>query len=232
MRDTFLIGIPVYPMVDLLDVAAPREVFFWMQSLAPPPTRYEVLVLAETRDPVPTHAGLPILPDRTFDEFLASGGQLDLLWVPGAAGDTLAPMLGGPFRDRLTTLAAGASYVTSVCTGAILLADAGLLAGFEATTHWADLKCLAAFPGVKVAKGHPRWVISERPGEAVRVTGGGVSSGLDEALRVVELLAGTDTARDVQQMMQYYPKPPVSSRIPKTPDCTLPVGREGRPPFA
>jgi transcriptional regulator GlxA family with amidase domain len=223
MSETFVIGIPVYPMVDLLDVAGPREVFFWMQALAPPETRYEVLVLAETRAAVPTHAGLPIVPDRTFDEFAASGGRLDLLWVPGAADVTLAPMLGGPFGDRIRALAEGASYVTSVCTGAILLADAGLLKGFEATTHWGDLKCLAAFEGVTVAKGHPRWVISERPGEATRVTGGGVSSGLDEALRVVELLAGTPLARQVQQMMQYYPKPPVKSRIPKPPPCDLPI---------
>lgn len=222
MKSDFLIGIPVYPGVDLLDVAGAREVFYWMGEQSTD-RRFRTLVLAEQRGPVPTHAGLPIVPDLTFDEFDASGDVLDLIWVPGAADSTLAPMLGDtPFRARIQNLAAGASYVTSVCTGAVLLADAGLLDGFESTTHWATLDCLKAY-GVPVAKGHPRFVVSEKAGQAVRVTGGGVSSGLDESLGIVEMLCGTAAAEQVQQTIQYFPDPPVHAEIPATPPCDLPV---------
>jgi transcriptional regulator GlxA family with amidase domain len=226
---TFRIGIPVYPFVDLLDVAAPREVFYWMEEIAAPARAFRTVVLAETREPVPTRAGLPIVPDLSFADFDAAGGRLDLIWVPGGRDSALEPLMGDtPFRARIQKLAAGASWITSVCTGAVLLADAGLLTGFRATTHWSTLECLKAY-GVRVAKGHPRFVVDRRRGEAVRVTGGGVSSGLDEALALVELLCDRATAEQVQQYIQYFPDPPVHAAIPATPPCDLPVPpRRGR----
>jgi cyclohexyl-isocyanide hydratase len=100
----------------------------------------------------------------------------------------------------------------------MLLAAAGLLDGYEATTHWAFVPCFKQrFPKVKVAKGHPRYCLDRN-----RLTGGGISSGLDEALKLIELLLGTKVARSVQQSTEYYPRPPVHSAIPPTKHCPLP----------
>src|SRR5467141_1111725 len=114
------------------------------------------------------------------------------------------------------TVSAGARYVTSVCEGALLLAAAGLLDGFEATTHWAFIPCLKKHPAIKVAEGHPRFVVDRN-----RVTGGGISSGLDEAFKLVELLSDYATAQKVQQTTQYYPRPPVSGTLPNATGCPL-----------
>ena len=90
---------------------------------------------------------------------------------------------------------------------------------YHATTHWAFTPCFAErFPNVLVAEGHPRFVLDRN-----RLTGGGISSGLDEALMLIQLLQGTVAAQQVQQQTQYYPDPPVSSAIPPAPaHCPLP----------
>ena len=100
-----------------------------------------------------------------------------------------------------------------------MLAAAGLLDGYTVTTHWAFTNCLKdRFPKVKIADGHPRYCIDRN-----RITGGGISSGLDEALKVIELLKGTQAAQDTQRNTQYYPCPPVSSTMPDTPPaCIVP----------
>jgi len=129
--------------------------------------------------------------------------------------------MGDPRRtylDFLIRQSRNARYVASVCEGALLLAAAGLLDGYEATTHWAFIGCLTErFPKVKVIDGHPRFHLDRN-----RLTGGGISSGLDEALRLIELLRGTAVAQSVQQVMQYYPQPPVASEIPPAPPCPVP----------
>ena len=99
--------------------------------------------------------------------------------------------------------------VTSVCTGALLLARAGLLEGFTCTTHWAYKNILSLFPGVNVAPGFPRYVIDRN-----RISGGGISSGIDEALAIVEILRGPEMARQIQLAIQYAPNPPFSSGDP------------------
>jgi transcriptional regulator GlxA family with amidase domain len=221
----FRIGIPVYPLVDLLDVAAPREVFYWMDALpweeGERKREFSILVLAETPDPVPTRAGLPIVPDTTFAAFAASGEKLDLVWVPGADDRALAPLLGDEvWRERIRELCANAEYVTSVCTGAMLLGAAGLLDGWRATTHWSLIECLRAYGAVVDSELH-RFVVDARPGEAIRITGGGVSSGIDEALEIVVRLCGRARAERVQQVIQYFPDPPVHATVPTPPPCTL-----------
>ena len=142
---------------------------------------------------------------------------LDVLWVPGGDPSALKKLMNGRTRtylDFLITRSRKARFVASVCEGALLLAAAGLLDGYEATTHWAFIPCLKEFPQVKVVEGHPRFVVDRN-----RITGGGISSGLDEALKLVELLSSYEVAQKVQQVTQYYPCPPVASTLPQVEKC-------------
>lgn len=215
---TLTIGIPIYEGVDLLDVAAPAELFDWMKREVASTCAVTVHVLGPSKQPVRSRAGLPLVPTATYEEVPA----LDLLWVPGGDVCPLYKLMEDPaFLDRLRRWAGGAQYVTSVCEGALLLAAAGLLDGYRATTHWAFLPCLRKFPEIHVVDGHPRFVVDpETPsGSGTRVTGGGVSSGLDEALGIVQLLFGTAVAQSVQRNVQYFPDPPVTGTIPATDTC-------------
>ena len=209
-----IIGIPIYPKVDLLDVAAPVEIFDSMKANAPQ-LAVETYLIAEDDCEVVTRSGVALQPQKCFDEV----PELDLLWVPGGDVSALKKLMHDPKRtylDFLITRSANARYVTSVCEGALLLAQAGLLDGYLATTHWAFIPCLRKYKAIKVAEGYPRFVVDRN-----RVTGGGISSGLDEALKIVELLAGYDVAQQVQQFTQYYPCPPVASVIPDPDGCPL-----------
>jgi cyclohexyl-isocyanide hydratase len=121
-----------------------------------------------------------------------------------------------PYIRYLRQIAVGARWVCSVCEGALLLAQAGLLDGHAATTHWAFIKCLQQFPEIRVDTAHKRFVESGN-----RLTGGGISSGLDESLKLIELLFGKATAKSVQVNTQYFPKPPVKGVIPEAPTCPI-----------
>lgn len=222
-KRTLTIGIPVYDQVDLLDVAAPCEVFNWMGDAVAETCTVTVHVLAKSRARVCTRAGLPILPTATFAEVPA----LDVLWVPGGSPAQLkARMQDEPFLQHLRDWAKDAQYVASVCEGALLLDAAGLLDGYRATTHWAFVPCLAQNRNIHVVGGPdcwPRYVV-DPPGGGVkgtRVTGGGVSSGLDEALKLVELLFDRATAEGVQVNIQYFPDPPVKGTITAMSGCLL-----------
>ena len=205
-----ILGIPVYPGVDLLDVMGPFEMFCWVDKSKGLTT----LLLSEDGRAVKTGSGV------TFDVHgsFAENPRLDVAWVPGGAVSALQAMLPHPdlpYFQYLRQVAVNAKWVCSVCEGALLIARAGLLAGHEATTHWAFSNCLAQF-GVTVVPGHPRFVVSGN-----RLTGGGISSGLDEALQLIALLFGEAEAESVQLTTQYFPQPPVHGSIPKTPACTL-----------
>ena len=204
-----LIGIPVYDGVDLLDVAGPYEMFGW--------AGLDVRLFAEKSGAIATRAGVVFQVSAEF----AGAPAFDVLWTPGGDPAALARLMGDPRRvylDFLIRQAAKAQYVCSVCEGALLVAAAGLLDGYEATTHWAFIPCLTErFPKVKVVDGNPRYCLDRN-----RLTGGGISSGLDEALELIQILKGTGTAQSVQQNTQYYPRPPVSSEIPVATSCPVP----------
>lgn len=205
-----IIGIPVYDGVDLLDVTGPHEIFKWMDR---PSLPAEVLLIAQNAGSITSRDGFTFVAPVCF----GAAPQLDVLWVPGGDPPALATLMSGTDRaylDFLIGQSANARYVCSVCEGAMLLGAAGLLDGYLATTHWAFIPCLKQFPAIKVVEGHPRFVVDRN-----RLTGGGISSGLDEALKLVELLGGTAIAQDVQQTTQYYPAPPVASVIPPAKEC-------------
>ena len=199
MNADYVIAIPVYNGVDLIDVAAPYEIFKWIGA--------QVYLVAENQLAVKTGNDLEITPHKTFDMV----PEVDLLWIPGAQSEPLVKQMQNVnFVRFIQSRSQTAQYVTSVCTGALLAADAGLLDGYEATTHWAFVEQLKmSYPKVSVRPGHPRFVHDRN-----RVTGGGISSGLDEALYLVKLIAGEEVAEDVQVTMQYFPDPPVAGKIP------------------
>src|SRR6516225_4581848 len=206
-----IIGVPVYDGVDLLDMSGPFEMFHW--------AGFEIDLLAEAPGLKATGSGFQFSAPRRFAEARA----YDAIWVPGGEPKALARLIDDPKRTFLNFLAAEATrarMMCSVCDGAMLLAAAGLLDGYRATTHWAFLSCFPQrFPKVMVAPGHPRFVHDRD-----RLTAGGVASGLDAALKLIELLGGTELAQRVQQDTQYYPDPPVSSAIPPTPaECPIPA---------
>ena len=204
------IVIPVYDQVDTLDVCGPCEMFHW--------AGFQVDLVAEKPGEVRFNSGLVF----QVTAGLGSPEPADALWVPGGEPSSLARIIGedkkSDYLKFLKDQASQSKWVCSVCEGALLLAAAGLLDGFQVTTHWAFIPYLIAYhPEVTVADGHPRFVVDRN-----RITGGGISSGLDEALKLIELLAGRETAVSVQQTTQYYPEPPVASVIPNVIETEMP----------
>ncbi|HEX6375808.1 MAG TPA: DJ-1/PfpI family protein [Allosphingosinicella sp.] len=202
-----IIGMPIYEQVDLLDVAGPYEMFNWV----PKEKNLSAVIISEDGCPVTSMNGVRFEAHFSF----ADAPPLDVLWVPGGAPAALSKLMNCPaYLGYLKQVAAQARWVCSVCEGALLLAQAGLLDGYQATTHWAFVNCLKSFPAIDVLPGNPRFVQSGN-----RLTGGGISSGLDEALRLIEILTDTGTAIGVQVNTQYFPIPPVQGTIPPAPAC-------------
>ena len=204
--DDINIVIPLYAGFNILDVTGPIEIFHWVDGLK----HYTV---AETCDPVTSVEGLKVTPDFAF----ADAPRIDVLWVPGG-WPPYGPLQMDTYMDFVRKAGAEAKWVTSVCLGGLVLGAAGLLDGYKATTHWAYLSCLELFPGVRLRprkankknQEFPRWVIDRN-----RVTGGGVSSCLDEALKLVMRLKGKKVAEQTQLTVQYAPEPPVHSGDPQ-----------------
>ena len=188
-------GLLVFPDLTQLDLTGPYEVFSRLPGVR--------VVLVGTRPgPIRSEWGLTLGTDCT----LAEAPPLDVLCVPGGVGVN-AILRDDPVLDFVARRGASASWVTSVCTGALVLGAAGLLRGYRATTHWLSMDLLATFGATKVEAR----VVRDRN----RVTGGGVTAGIDLALTLVAELRGADTARRIQLMMEYDPAPPFDSGSPR-----------------
>ena len=206
------LGIPIYEGVNLLDVAGPLEMFYW----AGREKALEAVLISSDGHSVTSINAVRFEPQASF----AETPTLDILWVPGGSPAALQDIMRDPnsvYLEYLRKVAAGATWVCSVCEGALLLARAGLLDGYSATTHWAFVKCLQRFPEIDVDTGRKRFLVSEN-----RLTGGGVSSGLDESLELIRLLFGENTAKAVQSTTEYFPRPPVMGELPaEAPPCRM-----------
>jgi len=192
------IAIALFEGAEELDWAGPWEVLAaWSQQF--PDDGVEVVTVAETREPIHCAKGLRVLADTTWDEL----GAVDVVVYPGGVG-TRAQLGDAQVRGRLGALADRGVLMTSVCTGSLVYADAGLLAERPATTWWGALDLLAKLdPSIEV-RPDDRWVDS---GE--RVTAAGVSAGIDMALHLVARLHSPERAREVRRYIQYDPEPPV-----------------------
>ncbi len=194
---TLRVGIYVYPEVEVLDFAGPFEVFSTASRVArrlrpadPPP--FQAVLVAASAGPVVGRAGFTVVPDAT----LADHPPLDVLLVPGGVHEP--ELERREVIDWIARQARTARLVASVCTGAFLLARAGLLDGLEVTTHWEDVADLRrAFPAVKVREG-VRWI--EHPRVA---TSAGISAGLDMRLGLVARFAGAELAERTARQMDY-----------------------------
>jgi cyclohexyl-isocyanide hydratase len=184
----------LYPQVTQLDFTGPAQI---LSRLG----RAKVDFVAKTLEPVPTDAGFAVVPTATF----AGIGQADILCVPGGIAcvevmedeETLAWVRGVGER---------AGWVTSVCTGSLILAAAGLLKGCRAACHWAWRDHLRLFGAEPVAER----VVFDRN----RVTGGGVTAGIDFAFALTAAIRGEDHARLIQLALEYDPAPPFDSGSP------------------
>lgn len=192
---SFTSGILVFDGTEELDLAGPWEVLTVAASLRAAGDR--VFTIAEETRPIVCNKGLRILPDLDFSE----APPLDLLLVPGGLG-TRREVANPTLIAWLRAAGASARFVTSVCTGALLLHEAGFARGKRVTTHWSFVEALRARGDVTVVEGE-RWV---RDGDLV--TSAGVSAGIDMALWLVGEIWSPDFARGVQRSMEYDPAPP------------------------
>jgi cyclohexyl-isocyanide hydratase len=193
---TIHVGLLLFPRLTQLDLTGPFEVFAkWPDA--------SVHLVWKTLEPVAAETGMRILPDTT----LADCPELDVVCVPGGPGVS-AVMEDAEVLAFLRRQASGARFVTSVCTGALVLGAAGLLRGRRATTHWASHDLLGTLGAIPTQ------------GRVVRdgrlITGGGVTAGIDFALTVVAEIAGAAVAQGIQLQIEYAPAPPFDAGSPET----------------
>ena len=194
------IGLLIFDGAEELDFVGPWEVFT-MAGKARDDIR--VVTIAERAGPVACAKGMRVLPDHT----LADAPQLDVVMVPGAIG-TRREVDNPVVIDWLRRTAPGLRWVTSVCTGALLLCEAGLARGRRVTTHWAFIEDLRKrYPDVEVLA-DVRYVRDEN-----LCTAAGVSAGIDLALWLTGQIWGVDTARNTQRAMEYDPAPPYAAEV-------------------
>lgn len=194
MRDPFRIAFLLFPNVTQLDLTGPAQILSRLGEA-------QVDLVWKTRNPVPTDAGFSILPTAIFAEV----PYADILCVPGGFGlnDVIAD---DEAMAWVGAVGAGATWVTSVCTGSLILGAAGLLHGYRAGCHWAQRDMLPLFGAIPV---DARTVVDRN-----RVTGGGVTAGIDFALTLIALIRGEAHARMVQLALEYDPQPPFDSGSP------------------
>jgi cyclohexyl-isocyanide hydratase len=193
-----VIGMLLFPRLTQLDLTGPYEV------LARLP-RTKVHLIAASPDPVKTDRGMMIVPTITFTDC----PQLDVIMVPGGPGQQ------DLMEDRaviafLRKQAAAARYITSVCTGSLVLGAAGFLKGRRATCHWAAIEHLGYLGAIPTRE---RVVVDGNV-----ITGAGVASGIDFALQLAAILEGEETAREIQLQIEYDPAPPFHSGSPASAD--------------
>ena len=200
------VGILVFPDVEVLDFCGPFEVFSVTRvnetARREEPSPFEVLLVAETAEPVKATGGLRVIPDVTIESCPA----LDVLVVPGGWG-TRTEINNARLIRWIGERGKAVETLTSVCTGSMLLGQAGLLEGRHATTHWRALPWMReAFPTVTVEE---KLHVVE---DGHVLTSAGISAGIDMALRVVARYRGEDVARATARHMEYRYVPEDNSR--------------------
>jgi cyclohexyl-isocyanide hydratase len=190
IQQTLQIGMLVYPRFTALDLIGPQTIFAQLSNT-------QVHLVWKTLTPVTSDSGITITPTRTFE---TCPQTLDVLFVPGGTFGTVDVMEDLEVHAFLRSRAATATWVTSVCTGALVLGAAGLLRGYQATTHWVARDVLEVLEATPVAA---RYVKDRN-----RVTGAGISAGIDFGLRLAAELRGPGEAQGIELNLEYAPEPP------------------------
>ncbi len=190
------IGLLLFPKLTQLDLTGPLQVFASLPGA-------KVHLIWKRIEPVPSDTVLVLTPTVTF----ADCPQLDVICVPGGSGtDDLVN--DQETLDFLRAQAAGAKYITSVCTGSLVLGAAGLLRGYRAATHWSAMDYLSLFGAMPT---RTRVCVDRN-----RITGGGVTAGIDFALTLASILTDRQTAEAIQLRLEYNPAPPFNAGSPDT----------------
>lgn len=192
------VGIYIFENMTMLDGYAPLQVLSLVES-------FNCFTFARDNTPLLCDSGVQLMPQYGLEDC----PQLDILVMPGG-GDVLPPMADEGLMSFLKQRAPQLSYVTSVCSGAMILAEAGLLDGYRATTHWAWRKDLSQhFPQVEVVD--ERVVVDRN-----RITGGGITAGIDFALTLIAETVNPVEAQAIQLLVEYRPSPPFNAGSPDT----------------
>ncbi len=187
-----------YPDMTLLDLVGPLQVWsIWPDA--------DIELVWKTTEAVPTDSGLAVVPTH---DFASASTKPTILFSGGGLEGTARAMADPEVLDFMRSRGAEADWITSVCTGALILGAAGLLDGYRATTHW---MALDALPGFGAEPVESRWVIDRN-----RATGGGVTAGIDFGLALLGEIAGRELAETVQLGLEYAPAPPFDAGSPKT----------------
>jgi cyclohexyl-isocyanide hydratase len=195
MASNLKIGFLLYPQLTQLDLTGPAQVFASADDV-------QIELVWKNLDPVQSDAQFSLLPTQTFD----TCPDLDVLCVPGGPGQQRL-MQDPEVLGWLNRQGKQAQWVTSVCSGSLLLGAAGLLAGYRAASHWNYRQYLPAFGSIP---DDARVVIDRN-----RITGGGVTAGIDFALRVIALLRGEELAKEIQLLLEYAPDVPFNTGRPE-----------------
>jgi cyclohexyl-isocyanide hydratase len=191
MMKKYNIGMLLFPDLTLQDFAGPYDVFIRAES-------FNVYTVSENTAPIRVEGGLVLQPQYNFNDC----PPIDILFVPGGRGITWL-LDNDNYLSFLKTRAHNAAYITAVCTGSLLLAAAGLLSGYKATTHWRSINLLKMF-GVEAMQ---QRVVKDRN----RITGGGITAGIDFGLQLTAWIVGEDAAKTIQLLLEYHPEPPFKS---------------------
>ncbi|MEO1662312.1 MAG: DJ-1/PfpI family protein [Pseudomonadota bacterium] len=184
----------LFPNVTQLDLTGPAQVLSRLGNTT-------VNLVWKDKEPVPTDAGFPLLPTATFDEIHSA----NILCIPGGFG-TMDAMQDPEVRAWVRNVAETADWVTSVCTGSLILGAAGLLKGYRSGCHWASIEQLEYFGAIPVRER----VVEDRN----RFSGGGVTSGIDFALALAARIRNEDFAKFIQLSIEYDPHPPFDAGSP------------------
>ncbi len=203
-QGTLQIGMLVYPAFTALDLIGPQTIFAQLSST-------QVHIVGKTLAPLTSDSGITITPSKTFQ---TCPQNLDVLFVPGGTTGTVAAMQDPAVLTFLRDRAATAGLVTSVCTGSLVLGAAGLLRGYQATTHWVARDVLEILEA--------ELVIARYVEDRNRITGAGISAGIDFGLRVAERLRGIAQAKGIELNLEYAPEPPYpGGGAPETADPSV-----------
>ena len=187
----------VYPGMTTLDLMGPLQTWqTWPNA--------EFQIVAEAAGVINTDTALSVVATHGFDEAWSSP---DVLFVPGGAGGTMNLLGNNSVLEYLSDIGQHAAWITSVCSGSLVLGAAGLLQGYKSASHWYVRDMLSGFGAIPTTE---RWVIDRN-----RASGGGVTAGIDFGLALMAHVCGEHVAREAQLSMEYSPQPPFASGTPE-----------------